>query len=162
ISTTAETRSAGPTSHAGSNRSRGAKMTRLNKRGHETSWPPNNETVEDVPSRPENRARHDITCRRLAGPRLRFRLRIGRYRAIIIYSLRKCRHGVRSMVQRVRRTGLAVFAILTIMGCLGQARAAEEERFEISSMKAVRPSLVDTITALQQGDAARARAAFAD
>jgi hypothetical protein len=66
------------------------------------------------------------------------------------------------MVQRIRRTGLAVFTTLTIMGCLAPARAAEEERFEISSIKAIRPTLVDTITALQQRDVARARAAFAD
>jgi hypothetical protein len=66
------------------------------------------------------------------------------------------------MVQLARRTGFAVFASLAIMGYLAQARAAEEERFEISSIKAIRPTLVDTITALQQRDVARARAAFAD
>jgi hypothetical protein len=66
------------------------------------------------------------------------------------------------MVQRVRRTGVAIFTTLTIMGYLAQARAAEEERFEISSIKAIRPTLVDTITALQQRDVARAREAFAD
>jgi hypothetical protein len=66
------------------------------------------------------------------------------------------------MVQRVRRTGFAIFTALTIMGYLAHARAAEEERFEISSIKAIRPTLVDTITALQQRDVARARAAFAD
>jgi hypothetical protein len=63
------------------------------------------------------------------------------------------------MVQRVHSIGLAVLTILATFGCLGQARAAEE-RFEISSIKAIRPSLVDTITALQQRDVARARAAF--
>jgi len=66
------------------------------------------------------------------------------------------------MVQRVRRTGVAIFTTLTIMGYLAQARAAEEERFEISSIKAIRPTLVDTITALQQRDVARAREVFAD
>jgi hypothetical protein len=66
------------------------------------------------------------------------------------------------MVQRVRRTGVAIFTTLTIMGYLAQARAAEEERFEISSIKAIRPTLVDTITALRQRDVARAREAFAD
>ena len=64
------------------------------------------------------------------------------------------------MVQQVRRTGFAIFATLVIMGYLGPMRAAEEERFEISSIKAVRPTLVDTIAALQQRDVARARAAF--
>src|SRR5882672_3639883 len=76
------------------------------------------------------------------------------------FSSRKCRHGVRSMVQRVHRTGFAIFTTLAIMGYLGQAGAAEEERFEISSIKAIRPTLVDTITALQQRDVARARVAF--
>src|SRR5215468_12167706 len=66
------------------------------------------------------------------------------------------------MVLRVRRTGVAIFTTLTIMRYLAQARAAEEERFEISSIKAIRSTLVDTITALQQRDVARARAAFAD
>jgi hypothetical protein len=66
------------------------------------------------------------------------------------------------MVQRVRRTGVAIFTTLTIMGYLAQARAAEEERFEISSIKAIRPTLVDTITALRQRNVARAREAFAD
>ena len=66
------------------------------------------------------------------------------------------------MVQRVRRTGLAIFTTLAVFGYLGQVRAAAEERFEISSIKAIRPTLVDTITALQQRDVARARAAFAD
>ena len=66
------------------------------------------------------------------------------------------------MVQRVRHTGFAIFTTLTIMGYLAQARAAEEERFEISSIKAIRPTLVETIAALQQRDVARAKAAFED
>src|SRR5258708_20686720 len=66
------------------------------------------------------------------------------------------------MVRRVRRTGLAIFTALAIFGYLGQVPAAAEERFEISSIKAIRPALVDTITALQQRDVARAKAAFAD
>jgi len=49
---------------------------------------------------------------------------------------------------------------LAIVGYLGQVRAAEEERLEISSIRAVRSTLVDTITALQQRDVARAKAAF--
>src|SRR5215470_14507684 len=61
---------------------------------------------------------------------------------------------------QVRRTGFAIFTTLAILGCLGEARAAEEERFEISSIKAIRATLVDTITALQQRDVARAKAAF--
>ena len=61
---------------------------------------------------------------------------------------------------QVRGTGFAIFTTLAILSWLGQARAAEEERFEISTIKAIRPALVDTITALQQRDIARARAAF--
>jgi hypothetical protein len=63
---------------------------------------------------------------------------------------------------QVRRTGFTIFTTLAILGCLGQAGAAEEERFEISSIKAIRPTLVDTIAALQKRDVAQARAAFAD
>jgi hypothetical protein len=40
------------------------------------------------------------------------------------------------------------------MGC---SLAADEERFEISSIKAVPPMLVDTIAALQQRDVVRAK-----
>src|SRR6267154_2104441 len=64
------------------------------------------------------------------------------------------------MMQRVRRLGIGMFTILAIVGCLSQALAADEERFEISSIKAIRPTLVDTIAALQQRDVARAKAAF--
>src|SRR5258708_23762353 len=46
------------------------------------------------------------------------------------------------------------------MGFLCKCRAAEKERFKNSIIKAVRPTLVDTIAALQQRDVARARAAF--
>src|SRR5712671_2173889 len=61
---------------------------------------------------------------------------------------------------QAHRTGFAIFTTLAIMGYLGQALAADGERFEISSIKAIRPTLVDTITALQQRDVARAKAAF--
>jgi len=64
------------------------------------------------------------------------------------------------MMQRGHRIGINILATLAIFGYLGQALAADEERFEISSIKAIRPTLVDTITALQQRDVARAKAAF--
>jgi hypothetical protein len=64
------------------------------------------------------------------------------------------------MMQRVRHIGVSVFATLAIFSCLSPVLAADEERFEISSIKAIRPALVDTITALQQRDVARAKAAF--
>jgi len=53
-----------------------------------------------------------------------------------------------------------MFTTLAIFSCVSQVSAADEERFEISSIKAIRPTLVDTITALQQRDVARAKAAF--
>jgi hypothetical protein len=66
------------------------------------------------------------------------------------------------MMQRVRRTGIGIFTILAVFVCLNQVPAAEQERFEISSIKAIRPTLVETIAALQQRDVARAKAAFED
>ena len=63
---------------------------------------------------------------------------------------------------QAHRIGLAIFTALAIFGDLAQVRAAEQERFEIASIKAIRPTLVGTIAALQQRDVARARAAFAD
>lgn len=66
------------------------------------------------------------------------------------------------MMQAIHRAGIGIFTMLAIFGCVSQAPAAQEERFEISSIKAIRPTLVDTIAALQQRDIARAKAAFAD
>jgi hypothetical protein len=54
---------------------------------------------------------------------------------------------------------LCLFAALGVFGQTLQA-VAQTERFEVSSMKAVRPALVDTIAGLQKGDLAGARAAF--
>src|SRR5262249_39918181 len=59
------------------------------------------------------------------------------------------------------RLGLGALAALAVAGSAGLAPAADGERFEVTSIKAVRPTLVDTVAALQQRDAARARAAFA-
>ena len=64
------------------------------------------------------------------------------------------------MMRRICRTGIGIFTTLALFGCLSQTSAAEEERFEISSIKAIRPTLVDTITALERRDVARAKAAF--
>jgi hypothetical protein len=52
-----------------------------------------------------------------------------------------------------------MIAALALAGSAGQAWA-QAERFEVTSIKAVRPTLVNTIAALQAGDAARAKAAF--
>jgi hypothetical protein len=49
---------------------------------------------------------------------------------------------------------------LAILGYVACAPASAQERFEISSVKAVRPHLVNTVTAIQQRDVAKARAAF--
>jgi len=68
--------------------------------------------------------------------------------------------------ERIRRFGFGLFATLAIVGHAGQAAAVEAganpggERFEVTSIKAVRSTLVDTIAALRQRDVARARAAF--
>src|SRR5258708_4721885 len=63
------------------------------------------------------------------------------------------------MMQRARRIGSELFATLAIVGFAGQAPAADE-RFEVSSIKAVRVTLVDTAAALQQGNIAKAKEAF--
>lgn len=64
------------------------------------------------------------------------------------------------MRQRVSCIGIGLFIALGVLGYVGQIKAAAEERFEVSSIKAVRPTLVETITALEQGNFARAKAAF--
>jgi hypothetical protein len=67
--------------------------------------------------------------------------------------------GARSMIRQHHWTGIGSVVALALLGSLNQASAAEE-RFEIASLKAVRPSLVATIAALQQRDIPRAKAAF--
>src|SRR6266853_1369575 len=49
--------------------------------------------------------------------------------------------GVTSMMQRVRHIGFGLFTALAIVGYAGQApaAAATQERFEVTSIKAVRP-----------------------
>ena len=64
------------------------------------------------------------------------------------------------MTLRISRTALGLFTALAIAAFSGNAQAAAE-RFELVSVKAVRPTLVDTVTALQQKDVAKARVAFA-
>ena len=64
------------------------------------------------------------------------------------------------MMKLLRRIGFGLFTTLAIVGFAGCAPAAAQERFEVSSIKAVRPHLVDTVAALQQRDVAKARAAF--
>jgi hypothetical protein len=63
---------------------------------------------------------------------------------------------------RVRRFGFGLITALAIIGISGQAPAVEaaKERFEITSVKAVRPHLAATVAALQQRDVPRAKEAF--
>src|SRR5437762_3767715 len=70
------------------------------------------------------------------------------------------------MMRIICRLVFMALAMLAIVGFTGQATAAEAkpnaslERFEISAVKAVRPLLIDTLTALQQGNLQRAKEAF--
>jgi hypothetical protein len=65
---------------------------------------------------------------------------------------------------RIRHIGFGLFAAMAMLSQVGQASAVEaakpSERFDITSVKSVRPTLVDTIAALQKRDVAGARAAF--
>jgi hypothetical protein len=65
--------------------------------------------------------------------------------------------------RRGRRVASGIAAMLVavvVAGLPGRAPAADSERFEVTSIKAVRPTLADTVVALEQRDVARARAAF--
>jgi tetratricopeptide (TPR) repeat protein len=64
------------------------------------------------------------------------------------------------MMKLICRVGFGLLAILAIVGSLSHAPAAAQERFELKSIKAVRPHLADTVAALQQRDLANAKAAF--
>jgi tetratricopeptide (TPR) repeat protein len=63
------------------------------------------------------------------------------------------------MMQRARRIGFGLFTTLAIVGFASQAPAADE-RFEVTSIKAVRATLVDTANALAQGNIPKAKEAF--
>jgi len=67
------------------------------------------------------------------------------------------------MMKRFQHLAAAVLAILAIgalVDPISAVRAAPAERFEVTSIKAVRPTLVNTLDALQKRDAARARESF--
>jgi hypothetical protein len=64
------------------------------------------------------------------------------------------------MMQHASRFGIALFVTLAILGLAGQDPAKAQERFEISSLKAVRPTLTNTLDAVQKRNAARARDSF--
>ena len=69
------------------------------------------------------------------------------------------------LARQLRPIGFGLFTALVMLGQPGQAGAVEAakpgERFEITSVKAVRPTLVDTVAALQKRDIAAAKVAFA-
>jgi tetratricopeptide (TPR) repeat protein len=74
------------------------------------------------------------------------------------------RETMTSWCRRIRLVGFSLLTALALLGQAGQASAVEAakpgERFELTSVKAVRPTLVDTIAALQRRDIAGAKAAF--
>ena len=65
------------------------------------------------------------------------------------------------MLRRLLQISFALTVVLATAGRIVPAQSAEGERFEITSIKAVRPALVNTVTALEKRDAAAARTAFA-
>ena len=54
-------------------------------------------------------------------------------------------------MRKIRHIGIAIVATLALTCAAGQA-FAQGERFEVTSIKAIRPTLVNTIAALQAGD----------
>src|SRR5262247_3995269 len=67
------------------------------------------------------------------------------------------------MIKRLHHFAAALLAILAIAALadpISSVRAAPAERFEVTSLKAVRPTLVNTLAAVQKRDAAAAREAF--
>src|SRR5438874_4982032 len=67
------------------------------------------------------------------------------------------------MIKRIQHFAAAVLTILAIAALvepISPARAAPAERFEVTSLKAVRPTLTNTLDAVQKRDAARARESF--
>jgi len=67
------------------------------------------------------------------------------------------------MMKRFHNIAAALFAILSLVALgdpISAARAAPAERFEVTSIKAIRPTLTNTLDAVQKRDAARARESF--
>ena len=64
------------------------------------------------------------------------------------------------MMQHASRFGIGLFTTLAILGLAGQDPAKAQERFEVSSLKAVRPTLTKTLDSVQKRDTPRAREAF--
>jgi len=74
------------------------------------------------------------------------------------------RQTMTSWFQQLRPIGVGLFMALAMLCQPGPASAVEAakpgERFDVTSVKAVRPALVDTIAALQKRDIAGAKTAF--
>jgi hypothetical protein len=72
--------------------------------------------------------------------------------------------GATPMMQMICRLGLVVFMALVALAEWTTDAAAQSnstpERFEVAAVKAARPFLVDTLTAIQQGNVARAKETF--
>jgi hypothetical protein len=64
------------------------------------------------------------------------------------------------MMQRIRRIGLGLFTAMSIVGYAGQAPAVEAERFEVTSIKSVRPKIVALVDALQKRDVKASKEAY--
>jgi hypothetical protein len=62
------------------------------------------------------------------------------------------------MMDHVRRIGFGIFALVAML--LPAAAQNSGERFEVASIKAVRPTLLNTVAALRERDIGKARAAF--
>src|SRR5258708_28643598 len=66
--------------------------------------------------------------------------------------------------RQLRLVGFGLFTAFAMLGQIGPANAVEAaqpaERFEIAGVKAVRPTLVNTIAALQKHDIAGAKSEF--
>jgi hypothetical protein len=61
---------------------------------------------------------------------------------------------------RHSRFGLAAAFVMLALSAVPNLASAVDERFEVTSIKAVRPTLADTVAALEKRDVAAARAAF--
>jgi len=69
------------------------------------------------------------------------------------------------MIKLARLICIGLLMTVTGVSYAGQARPAQataRDRFEVASIKAVRPTLVNTVAALKKGDGAGAKAAFTD
>jgi hypothetical protein len=67
---------------------------------------------------------------------------------------------MRQVICRLGFVAFTTLASLTGQAASALAETSSSERFEVSAVKAARPLLVDTLTAIQQGNLARAKEVF--